>query len=476
MKNFAGLILLLFIITGCTATKKIPEISPDLTLKKLEISTNLRNITSTIVFEGRIFLFSSKGRIYRYEPEKNKTELLLNLRKALSEEVSFYNNFAFLKNADKSSILIYDLKNNKIFKIPGLKNPKKIIGMDSDIIVYQNPEGLLIYNYKLGEVLKEVKYRKQKIFNCQFEKNTIFILGRKILYVFDILKSRLDEIKLNLNSSSPFVKSGDYIYFGSENRELVKFSINKKKISWKHLLPMKLLLKPIVKNKFIVVTPKDNNIYFFTKRGGLFWWKKFDSILASSPVEMEDNIAILMRSEDRGILKFYDPKEKKEKIYTKEDIVFSGSPLYYNGYIYLFSTGSENKEINFIKVGNKFGANIILSPREEFSTGRSIKFFINPVNIEKPVISAIIKSKEDVVIFKKHFDIKESPFFAWIPDKEGDYILSVKIKGKNGFSGNEEIEFRVADFEKIYLDFFYLIQKNCSNSEQEEQEKSENDR
>ncbi|MEN8153229.1 MAG: PQQ-binding-like beta-propeller repeat protein [Acidobacteriota bacterium] len=475
MKKFSVLLFLLLLITGCTGINKIPEISPDLSLNKLIINTNLNKVHAAKEFDDKVFLFNRKGRIYQYDPEKESTKLILNLKNDLSEVVSFFNNFAILKREDKNSYIIFDLKDQRKLKIPRLTTLEKIHGISTDIIIYQNKSVLTIYNYNLKKVLKEIKYKKLKIFNVKFEENIIYILGKKILYVFNILNNHLDETKLNSAISSPFTKSGDYIYFGAEKRKLVKFSLKRKKILWERILPLKLIHKPVVAGNLISVTPEDNNIYFFTKRGGLKWWKKFDSIPAAPPVKMEDNIAVLLRSEEKGIIKFYNPKKKREQVFIEEDMIFFKSPFFYKGYIYLFSKRPDTNEINFINIGNKFGAEIKISPKEEFSIGKSIKFFITPVNIKTPDISIFIKSEDNNVVFKKDFKKNKTPSFAWIPEKKGDYILSINIKGENGPSLNEKKEIKVVDFEKIYLDYFYLIQKNCKKPEIEKREKIEKD-
>ena len=102
------------------------------------------------------------------------------------------------------------------------------------------------------------------------------------------------------------------IYYGSRKNKLIKYSLKKRKVKWKLDIPNILKIKPQLFNKYILISPEDNNIYFIKKNGTLNWWGKYNSTRLRPPTVMSNNVSIFLMNNE---VKFFNPKKKQEILY-----------------------------------------------------------------------------------------------------------------------------------------------------------------
>ena len=252
---------------------------------------------------------------------------------------------------------------------------------------------------------------------------------------------------------------GGAIYYGSENRELVKFSLVDGKIHWRFKLADQLKIEPRKAGPYIAIIPEDHNIYFFNKRGTLYWWERLDSTRLLPPVVMKENVAVFLWNKT---VKFLNYKHKSSYTYPLDKAVFSDA-LHIGEYLYVIAeTGKEDqgqplKAIT--KIGNNFGVVIQTDPQSIIPMGRSIKFNLERFNLVKPELKVNILDTENKSVFEKNIAYKDDPSFVWIPNRAMAYKLVVEINAENKKGLMIEHAFEVIDVEKLLSQYYYQLQK-----------------
>jgi hypothetical protein len=254
---------------------------------------------------------------------------------------------------------------------------------------------------------------------------------------------------------------GHYIYYGAKNRNLIKFSLTSNKVKWKFRIAEQLKLRPQKAGPYIAITPEDYNIYFFNKRGTLYWWEKLDSTRLLPPVAMKENVVVFLWDKT---FKFFNYKKKQVVSYPFDKAAYSNL-IYIDEYLYMVSqeeTGEDMYEQppkNITKIGNNFGVAVYTNPQHILPLGKSIKFNLKRFNLIKPELKIKILDPAGKSVFDKTVSYKEDPSFVWIPNKAVEYKLIIEINAKNKKELRIEEPFKVTDVEKILKRYYYHVQK-----------------
>ena len=113
------------------------------------------------------------------------------------------------------------------------------------------------------------------------------------------------------------------------------------------------------------------------------------------------------------------------------------------------------------KIGNRYEVDIKTDPKRLLSTGKSIKFILKPVNLIEPVFDVnILNSKKENIFNKKIIDAEKAQF-NWIPEREGQYELTVDTKGESGKEIKSTQTFSVLDIDNMLLDYYLQLQQDC---------------
>lgn len=458
MRSFIPLFLIVFLLAACSATIKIPEISSDLSVKKTAENTNIKLI-SIVKIKNGFFVFDKDGLIYNYLPIEKKLQLKLKSNVKLKKFLFSQNGIIAFQTAEKLKIVIFNTITSKILEIEN--NREKIIALSGNIYITLSKNNFSVKNIKTGRTHKILRINNIKIFNTQVINNSVIILGRKNLYSYDIKLKKISIIPLQVESSSPFLYSNGSIYFGTADRNLVKFSMRKHKILWEIKLPMKIRKKLGLFGKYIVAIPEDHSIYLFSPRGTLFWWKKLSAEILSPPIPMKNNIAVLVKDIEKEKIVFLNPRRKKIKSVFLENITLKSPLIFSNGYIYSIGIENDNGKNELFKIGNKIGGIVKIDKSAIFEVGKSIKIEVRPVNMINPEIKIRVNDFDGNTIVENTFFSKNSVNLPWIPYMEGKFKIAVTLSDKKYTVKEEEIEINVVNLKKIYKKYFLKLIEIC---------------
>ena len=460
--------------------KVIPEVSNALFDDALGDPLKDVDAGGTIIAnDSNLVVFTPEGKIHRFNLEKKMRDFLVDLAVPIEPGITRQNDIVVLKEKNSANFIFFNPREMKVIEMQALGkiNADKIISVDAEgkIIGYVSDvsdvsgKRLVFMHYPSGKILAETSVGDVVFYNSADtmagDVPKTLVLSPQFLYIFDKRRNTIETVKLESKACSGFLADGGAIYYGSENRQLVKFSLASGKVQWRFKLADQLKIEPRKAGPYIVITPEDHNIYFFNKRGTLYWWEKLDSTRLLPPVVMKENVAVFLWNKS---IKFLNYKNKTTISYPFDKSVFSGA-LHIGEYLYVLAeTGADDREEPgpplkaITKIGNNFGVVIQTDPQNIIPLGRSIKFNLERFNLVKAELKVKILNTGDENVFSKTIAYKDDPSFVWIPNRAMGYRLVVEINAENKKGLIIEHPFEVIDVEKLLSQYYYRLQKNSN--------------
>ena len=463
---------MLALTLSLSARKKIPEISPSLSEQQV-LDLSDKNLANTLIESGSQLVFTTlAGELFRWDPEQQMVNLLVRLNSPIDPRIFSQGNYLILKQLKSGSFSIFDITQLK--EIATLENIKidRVLALDDKIVAYLVDKEIHLFNYRSKQLLKTVKISKKKnfnLYNSEFRGNYLYILSSRYLYIFDRAGDMVRQVTLKHPASSGFLLDGGVIYYGSAERELVKFSLRSGKASWAFKIAEVLTGKPCKIGPYIVIVPQDNNIYFFKKSGTLYWWEKLNSSLLLPPVPMKENAAVFLWDKK---IKFFNYKKKQVITFPLNRTVAS-NPVRSSDYIYVVSSnkGSEEEEeeeefvpSHLSKIGNHYGVEINSDPKYVKALGKSVRFDLKHFNLIKPKYKIkIVKDQpgDQTPVYDKVITPEDKPSFVWIPKEAIQYRLMVEIEAENKTGLTVEETFSAIDVQEVLRNYYYQLQNRC---------------
>lgn len=451
--------------------KLIPEITPHIIEESVYDLKNKETIGKIVEHDKKLIFVTLKGEIFRFDPEKKILDFLVHFDLDVDPDIFTQNNFIVFKQQDSDNYNLFNLATMKLENKINRQNIERIISVDNDLLVFKDKNKLVFFDYRKGETKKELEIERpataagedNRLFNSESTGNTILILSNRKLYSYDKRKNTIDAREMKNKPTTGFLLDEGYIYFGSENRDLVKFSLKSKKTSWTFHLPVTLKFKPQKTGRHIIVTPEDNNIYFFDKKGTLHWWTGFDSPQVLPAVVMKKNVAVfLMNREYRWMnnhLRFFNYKDE-EVVSFEFKYQLESNPVYLDNYIYILCKGEEEGIKYISRIGNKYDIELEIKPEKIKPLRKSIGFSVKPINLIDPEATFKILDSSQNSVFTKNIAGDKDLSFIWIPEKTGDYKCTVEVNAENKKNLKAEEDFKVVDIEKIVSEYYFELFKD----------------
>ena len=465
----------------------------------LDLKEDERFIHTIIQNKSEIVFFNTNGKIYRLNPAERMVTFLYDLTFGIYPKIVHQGDFVVFKKSTSNDYVIFDLQKMKVIKtILGL-DADRVICIDDEILGYKTGNRLVFLHYPTGkkvsrlnlESLDENTEKTQSVEGTvdkvsSSEKEVFFnsadmegggdivILSSCNLYIFNKKHNSVKPVKLEHPAVSGFLLDGN-LYYGSKNRELVKLNLDvdnsEVNVGWRFKLADQIKIKPVKAGSYIVVTPADNNIYFFNSRGTLYWWEKLNSTRMLPPIAIKDNVVVLLWDKT---IKYFEYEKKSIITYPLNRYVFSNL-LYIDEYIYMIAetdlgedTGrteaavtEEEEKVpkSILKVGNNYGVKINSNPEYIIPVGKSVKFYITKFNLLEPTLKIKIVNPAGVEVFSEIYTHKQDSSFIWIPNKAAEYKMTVEINAENKKGLVFEETYNVIDLDAILNQYFYDVQK-----------------
>ena len=476
MKKYS-LLLMILIIAGSSYSKLpvIPEISPNLSEIHVMDLTG-KNLAKTLaVTDSQLVFTDLEGQLFRWDPAANMVNQLIGLTGNIDPGIYCQGDYLILKQLKTGKYSIYRLSELKEIAALDQVNIQRVLGLDQEIVVYLVDNEIYIYNYRSRQLLKTLKIGKKKdyqVYNSEFSGNNLYLFSTRYLYIYDRTRDVVERIELARLASSGFLLEGNEIYYGSEQRELVKFSLKSRKTSWAFKLAEVLKAAPKKIGQYVAIIPGDNNIYFFNKNGTQYWWEKLNSTWLLEPVVMKENVVVFLWDKN---IKFFNYKKKQVSTYPLNRRVKT-NPVYIDDYIYVVTedkagdSGEEDEgpyPAHLSKIGNHYGIEILADPKYVKPMGKSVRFNLRPINLVEPQFKIkIVKNQpgNETPVFDKTISSNEKLNFIWIPAEAVEYRLIIEVTAKNKTGLTVEETFSAVDIQEILRNHFYQLQTRSDSN------------
>jgi len=444
------LFVFLTVIGGCAKPHLtlIPEISPPLIQEEVFAWTGqVAGYTLFPCAEG-IGWVDASGQIVTWNAEKKVAGKVFRLPFAVSDPPFRQGDFLVLKSQADDQLLVFDLARMKMsFALRDLK-VTQILAVDGDCLVYLDSENLVVYSWQNPAGIFRWPTAEKKFFNCHFFPDRILIMNRRQLFTFWKANGEFQVLPLPLEAAAEFLCQGEYIFYGSSQRQLVKYSLRENKVVWKLKLGQNLERQPCISSRTIVVSPADNNVMQVNSHGSVRWWLALNSILQFNLVPMADHLAAFLMNQE---IKFINLRRQQVTVF-KINGRPAGMPLAYNHDLYFFLTDGKMQKLQ--RVGNQYGIEVTLAPDKTQLLGIPITFSILTSNLLKPRLHSVIRDEAGQTVLIKNFEMANPASLVWIPVKVGIYRMQVSAAALNR-NEEREISFQVFDPQKIIPEFHF---------------------
>jgi len=444
------LFVFLAVIGGCGKPRLtlIPEISPPLIQEEVFAWTGQAAGYTIFPCAEGIGWVDASGQIVTWNAEKKVAGKVFRLPFAVSDPPFRQGDFLVLKSQADDQLLVFDLTRMKMsFALRDLK-VTQILAVDGDCLVYLDGENLVVYSWQNPAGIFRWPTAEKKFFNCHFFPDRILIMNRRQLFTFWKANGEFQVLPLPLEAAAEFLCQGEYIFYGSSQRQLVKYSLRKNKVVWKLGLGQNLERQPFISTGTIVVSPADNNVMQLNRHGSVRWWLALNSILQFNLVPMADHLAAFLMNQE---IKFINLRRQQVTIF-KINGRPAGMPLAYNHDLYFFLTDGKTQKLQ--RVGNQYGIEVTLAPDKTQLLGIPITFSILTSNLLKPRLHSVIRDEAGQTVLAKNFEMANQASLVWIPAQAGIYRMQVSAAALNR-NEEREISFQVFDPQKIIPEFHF---------------------
>jgi hypothetical protein len=441
---------LLAVISGCGKHRLtlIPEISPPLIQEEVFAWTGQAAGYALFPCAEGVGWVDASGQIVTWNPEKKVAGKVFRLPFAVSDPPFRQGDFLVLKNQADKQLLVFDLARMEIRFALADFEVKQILAVTGDCLVYLDNENLVVYSWRNPAGIFRWPTAEKKFFNCHFSPERILILSNRELFIFWKHNGKFQILPLPLEAAGEFICQGEYIYFGSSQRQLVKYSLRKNKLAWKLKLGHNLERQPFIFSGAIVVSPADNNVMQLNANGSVHWWLALNSILQFNLVPMTDHLAAFLLNQE---IKFIDLRRQQETVF-KINGRPAGMPLAYKHDIYFLLTAGKIQRLQ--RVGNQYGIELMLAPGKTQLSGSPITFSVLTSNLLKPRLHIVIRDAAGQTVLAKKFPTANRAQLVWIPAQAGAYRMQVSATALNR-TEDKEISFQVFDPQKIIPEFHF---------------------
>jgi len=437
--------------------KVIPEIS-DAVGPDSVYTLNWPEIGSTVFsFGSDLFLIDRSGKLIRFDTATGKTADAIELKKPLGTVFFQQEAVVFLVTQDGGGMLV-DLRSRQLLCEWSSLSMERVLGVSARFLVVANKGAVQAFSTADGKGREIARLSVDEILDCELQGDILWILTANKFHRFAMTGGPGRATELRIPACSGFLLDGNDMYYGSPERRLVRVSLARGRIVWQVKLPERLTAKPIRLGRFIVAAPQDNDIFFVTPRGTVYWWEKLAASRLSPPLAMKENVAVFLLNKE---VQFFHPGKKKT-VNAELDGLPDGIPQRQGDYFYFLVASGKESPRDLVRVGNQFLVNTESDPGPKW-LGTSIPFSIVTANLQKPAFEVTIADKDKKPAYTKTLDAEADPSFVWIPAAAGDYSLRIKARALNRTVVYQNT-FKVYDRDLMVNQFYFRILEQCPHT------------
>ena len=465
MRKISFLFILAMFFTACSMKNIIPEVTPDIRTERIEAIHPDPGTFAVLAARDKLILAAQNGTISGIKEGERSAGILFTHNGGFLRRHFTQNGILVLNTVKSAQLILFDLNTEKVIYEAKRKPVSEVIGVNRDFLISLAGKELEILNLKNDRDNFNYEVDRGKVFNCDIGTDRIFILFERSLLVYHTVTRTMKESVVHVAPASDFTRMHNDIYYGDRDRYLVKYSLTRNRVVWRFRFQKLLLTRPLIMDGILIASPEDNNTYLISPGGTLDHWFRSGEGRLFDPVLMKEHLAVVHRTQAGISIHYYSLKKHTFSVFRDKSFRLTLPPVYFKNDLFGVGTENEDLQLKLLRIGNKYGADISTSPKENLEAGKSVRVLIRPVNLVKPDITAEILNESGESIFTKKSSHMEAPSFAWIPVTGGKFTINVTSTGEDGSSHNDKMEILVIDTGKIYKDLQLKIHQQCDGSQ-----------
>ncbi len=462
MKSFSFCILLSVLAGACARPPAtVPEVTPQLEERHLKALEDDADTVAITRHHRHLILVRSSGAILKIDPigldRLMAAQLTEKVRKGV---ISGDGRMLLSTQASPPGWIVFDLDTfREIARLTRPSEAEEVVAIGRDILVTRNGNRLTLTFYASDPQTREIDISENDFRACQVHDGRALILLRQAFMRLSPPDFRPERIPLPHAAAGDFLLHQGNLYYGSENRRLVKWSFLTGKTAWAVPLPRTLSLAPLKAGELIAVLPRDQHIHFFTPAGGHAWWSPLNGTRLFPPLLLEQNIAVFLYPPRNPEIRFFNWKKQTSESF-KITKPLRDPPLAVGGRIF-FLTESEGKN-RVLTVANIRKIDIQIEPKFPRVSGKSLEFRLNAVNLIQPEFTlSLRRSDSKTPILETRVSRKQTPSVAWFARDPGNYLLEVEASSRDGLKVKASSRFRIADPTELTRAHVSAVQADC---------------
>ena len=429
--KFKAILLLLAVLVffaGCRQPRPtlVPEIGPPLIQE--EVCAWSGRLAGDFLFPcaGGIGWVDAAGAIIVCDADKKTAAPVFTVPFAITVPPFLQNDFLILRDQAADRLLAYDLAARSVKFDSRHMGAGRVLGAGPAGLVYLDGGRPAVLLWERPTAAFRAAQADESILNCHFTPERILMLGKERLYTFWIKSGVFESAPLPLPAASPFLLEGDAVYYGSNQRSLVKYSLREKRLQWQLALGQVLERRPIVFAGTIVASPADHTVLRVNANGSLLWWQALGSTLSFDLLAMDENLAAVLLNRE---IRFIDPRRGQVTVFPGM-MPPLGPPLAWRGNLF-FMARAGDQAYRLLRVGNRYGVDIELEPAPVRWVGQSLRFSVQPRHLLEPSLECVIIDAQGRTAFSRSMTGGEKASLVWVPLQPGKYVIRVKARAKN---------------------------------------------
>jgi len=447
MKKFALLLLACLFISFCSLFKsKAPPYPSGVVFplkKAAEIVYEGKVIDRTENLAGKLYFATTKGCVYCLDGLKHQILWRFEVSGPLESPLFFsegniyvYDIQNTLYSLDSNGNLLWKKKvEEKITSGVGKFRGKTFLGMEKGIfLALDAASGEEIWRFKAGGAIRTIPVfaGDEIIFGC--DDHNLYFLSEK--------GTLTGQIKVEGKiQSTPLVEKNS-LYFGADDHYFYSFNLAKRNKKWRLKTGGKISTPAVIQGKKIYFLSWNNVLYCLNKRNGsILWWS---TIPSRSFYRLEISGEKIVVSSLSSLLLCFDVKtgEKVGEYDAGQEV--KSNPLWQAPYLIynLYDDQTDKGRLVFLEKVIK--VSLKSSMESPQSVGKEIVFTVSVVGFHKPEYEFYLREGEEERIGQERSEKKS---WAWFPEKEGNFIVGVRVVDKKE-SREAEIPFVIKKKEK----------------------------
>lgn len=255
-------------------------------------------------------------------------------------------------------------------------------------------------------------------------------------YLLDRMGRLLGEIGTRMTLQGPISVSGDRLYFGLDQHFISCLDLIKRKLRWKVKIGGYILHSPLFDGKRIFLVASNSVLFCLDKNGDILWWNVIPTRI---PFALEKAGTKILVSSLSSTLLCFDAETGKESGRYEAEGELRSKALWLDPYV-LISPHDYQKgraALVYLKKDVRVSITASLSPPQK--VGEEVNFTAEAVAFHRPKYEFYLQVGEKKEVVQS---ASEKRSWTWFPDKEGIYVVSVRVSDEKEIK-EAEVRFEI---------------------------------